>query len=139
MKCRVVNGTSLMFISTHLTAHEGVVHCQRRNDSIAQILAACRVSDKRFDASLQVRHMFFNGDMNYRTTFDPAVPTASSYAADATVAAGGSDDDDAGGGGEASEDTRDAQLMSVLQLISDEKWFIYFSVEEHVQQSLHPY
>jgi hypothetical protein len=70
-------GTSLAFISCHLTAHEGVAYCGMRNDSIKEILGGVRVGDERFDVSNQKHHLFFMGDMNYRTCFDSETPPRS--------------------------------------------------------------
>lgn len=64
------HGTTLAFISTHLTAHEGVAYCGMRNDSIKEILGGVRVGDERFDVSNQKHHVFWMGDMNYRTCFE---------------------------------------------------------------------
>jgi hypothetical protein len=70
-----VDGTSLAFISCHLTAHEGVKHCGERNASIVEILGGARAGDERFDVSQQFHHVFWMGDMNYRLTFNSDVPT----------------------------------------------------------------
>ena len=70
-------GTSMAFISCHLTAHEGVKNCEMRNNSVAEILGGVRAGDTRFDVSGQRHHVFFMGDMNYRLTSDPAVPHSS--------------------------------------------------------------
>ncbi len=70
-----IHGTKLAFISCHLTAHEGVKHCEARNQSIREILGGVRAGDKTFDVAEQYHHVFWIGDMNYRTTIDPAVPT----------------------------------------------------------------
>jgi hypothetical protein len=69
-----VDGTSLAFVSCHLAAHEGVTKCAARNSSIVEILGGIRARDKRMDPSVQFHHTIWMGDMNYRTTFDPAVP-----------------------------------------------------------------
>ena len=132
---RNVDGTSLMFISSHLTAHEGVKHCKQRNDSIAEILSSCRVSDTRFDAHLQVHHTFFNGDMNYRTTFDPSTPSMSEYEKESLQVAE-SDEETEVSESKDEEDIRDAQLQSTLELISQEKWCkLLFSNREVVDRS----
>eukprot|EP00428_Durinskia_dybowskii_P069926 CAMPEP_0170390526 /NCGR_PEP_ID=MMETSP0117_2-20130122/19194_1 /TAXON_ID=400756 /ORGANISM="Durinskia baltica, Strain CSIRO CS-38" /LENGTH=646 /DNA_ID=CAMNT_0010646579 /DNA_START=65 /DNA_END=2005 /DNA_ORIENTATION=+ len=65
-----VDGTKLAFISCHLTAHEGVKHCEERNASIAEIFGGVRAGDQRWDVAEQFHHVFWMGDMNYRTTFD---------------------------------------------------------------------
>ena len=70
-------GTTLAFVSTHLTAHEGVAYCAMRNDSIKEILGGVRVGDERFDVSNQKHHIFWMGDMNYRTCFDSETPPRS--------------------------------------------------------------
>lgn len=70
-------GTSLSFITCHLTAHEGVAFCAMRNDSIKEILGGVRVGDERFDVSNQKHHVFWMGDMNYRTCFDTETPPRS--------------------------------------------------------------
>ena len=69
-----VDGTSLAFISTHLAAHEGVKKCAVRNESTQEILGGVRAGDMTLDPSVQFHHTFLMGDMNYRVTFDPAVP-----------------------------------------------------------------
>ena len=71
-----IYGTTLAFVSTHLTAHEGVAYCAMRNDSIKEILGGVRVGDERFDVSNQKHHIFWMGDMNYRTCFDSETPRA---------------------------------------------------------------
>ena len=72
-------GTKLSFLSCHLAAHEGVNHCEMRNNSIKEILTGVRLSnyDDRFDISSTSHHMFWMGDMNYRLTNDPTLPKAS--------------------------------------------------------------
>ena len=70
-----VHGTKLAFISCHLAAHEGVKHCEARNQSIIEILGGVRAGDKTFDVAEQYHHVFWMGDMNYRTTIDPAAPS----------------------------------------------------------------
>ncbi|KAJ1426998.1 Endonuclease/exonuclease/phosphatase [Ochromonadaceae sp. CCMP2298] len=65
-----VDGTSLAFISCHLSAHEGVKHCEERNASIYEIFGGVRAGDVRFDVAEQSHHLFWMGDMNYRTTYD---------------------------------------------------------------------
>ena len=70
-------GTALAFVSTHLTAHEGVAYCAMRNDSIKEILGGMRIGDERFDVSNQKHHTFWMGDMNYRTCFDDETPPRS--------------------------------------------------------------
>ena len=72
-----VDGTSLAFISSHLSAHEGVKNCSTRNDSTVEILGGVRARDQRYDPAVQFHHIFWMGDMNYRITFDPAVPDRS--------------------------------------------------------------
>jgi hypothetical protein len=70
-----LDGTSLSFISTHLTAHEGVKKCILRNDSTKEILGGIRTGPmKDWDPSLSSHHTFWMGDMNYRITFDPNTP-----------------------------------------------------------------
>lgn len=70
----IVDGTKLAFVSCHLTAHEGVHHCEQRNASIVEILGGVRAGDKRIDITEQFHHVFWMGDMNYRVTFDGATP-----------------------------------------------------------------
>ena len=72
-----IDGTSLAFISSHLSAHEGVKNCSTRNDSIVEILGGVRARDHRYDPAVQFHHIFWMGDMNYRITFDPSVPDRS--------------------------------------------------------------
>jgi hypothetical protein len=71
-----VDGTRLVFISTHLCAHEGVKKCAARNDSIREILGGVRskIDDNRFDPTLQAHHAFWMGDMNYRVTLHQETP-----------------------------------------------------------------
>ncbi len=69
-----VHGTSLAFISCHLTAHEGVKNCCFRNESTKEILGGVRSGDVRFDPSAKTHHTFWMGDMNYRITFDRRTP-----------------------------------------------------------------
>ena len=38
----ILDATKFAFISCHLTAHEGVSHCQSRNDSIKEIIGGVR-------------------------------------------------------------------------------------------------
>lgn len=72
-----IYGTTLAFVSCHLTPHEGVNNCYMRNDSIKEILGGVRVRDTRFDVSNQTHHIFWMGDMNYRPSFDGKVPPKS--------------------------------------------------------------
>eukprot|EP00981_Chlorochromonas_danica_P012159 scaffold4581_cov209-Ochromonas_danica.AAC.3 len=65
-----IDGTKLAFVSCHLTAHEGVKHCEERNASIVEILGGVRAGDTRIDITEQFHHVFWMGDMNYRTTFE---------------------------------------------------------------------
>lgn len=65
-----IDGTKLAFVSCHLAAHEGVKYCEERNASIVEILGGVRSGDKRFDITEQFHHVFWMGDMNYRTTYD---------------------------------------------------------------------
>lgn len=71
-----LDGTKLAFFSVHLAAHEGVDMCEIRNSSVEEILGGTRVGDGRFDVTVQSHHTFFMGDMNYRCTFDPTVPSS---------------------------------------------------------------
>jgi hypothetical protein len=77
-----IDGTRLVFVSTHLAAHEGVKKCKARNESIQEILGGIRskLDDDRFDPSLQAHHMFWVGDMNYRVTFKKETPADHSAA-----------------------------------------------------------
>jgi hypothetical protein len=79
-----IYGTTLAFVSCHLTPHEGVQNCYMRNDSIKEILGGVRVRDTRFDASNQTHHIFWMGDMNYRPSFDGKVPPQSKTSAELT-------------------------------------------------------
>eukprot|EP01035_Chromulina_nebulosa_P023805 gene23805-30883_t len=85
-----IDGTKLAFVSCHLTAHEGVKHCEQRNNSIMEILGGARTRDTRFDVAEQSHHIFWMGDMNYRTTFNPAEPKTKTKAP--VVAKSGSTD-----------------------------------------------
>lgn len=71
-----LDGTKLAFFSVHLAAHEGVDMCEIRNSSVQEILGGTRIGDGRFDVAMQSHHTFFMGDMNYRCTFDPTVPSS---------------------------------------------------------------
>ena len=79
----MIDGTKLAFLSCHLAAHEGVEMCEVRNSSVEEILGGVRVLDQRFDVSVQSHHTFFMGDMNYRCTYDTAVPKSQSTFDDA--------------------------------------------------------
>lgn len=46
-----INGTRLAFISCHLTAHEGVKHCEARNSSIIEILVISYLKTYPFNYS----------------------------------------------------------------------------------------
>jgi phosphatidylinositol-3,4,5-trisphosphate 5-phosphatase 2 len=81
-----LDGTRLAFISCHLTAHEGVEHCEERNTSIVEILGGVRAGDKNIDITEQFHHVFWMGDMNYRLTFDPRTPKNVKKNIDASVA-----------------------------------------------------
>eukprot|EP01034_Spumella_vulgaris_P038277 gene38277-47260_t len=69
-----VDGTKFAFISCHLAAHEGIKHCEDRNASIVEILGGVRAGDKTYDIAEQFHHVWWMGDMNYRLTYDKAVP-----------------------------------------------------------------
>lgn len=71
-----VYGTLLAFVSCHLTAHEGIANCALRNQSVEEILGGIRSGfiNKDVDPSVTSHHIFFIGDMNYRTTFDKGNP-----------------------------------------------------------------
>ncbi len=56
-----LDSTKFAFISCHLTAHEGIKHCEERNNSIVEILGGVRAGDKRFDVTAQFHHCFFMG------------------------------------------------------------------------------
>lgn len=71
-----IDGTKLAFISCHLTAHEGALHCAQRNASIVEILGGVRAGDHRFDVAEQFHHVFWMGDMNYRTTYSNEEPNS---------------------------------------------------------------
>lgn len=62
-----IDGTKLAFISCHLTAHEGVTHCEQRNASIVEILSGVRAGDKNIDITEQFHHVFWMGKPNYDT------------------------------------------------------------------------
>mmetsp|Transcript_8288 Transcript_8288/g.10902 ORF Transcript_8288/g.10902 Transcript_8288/m.10902 type:complete len:734 (+) Transcript_8288:154-2355(+) len=61
--------TTVCFVSCHLQAHEGAKNMKARNSSCAEILGGTRVGNKQFDLSTQFHHVFWFGDMNYRTDF----------------------------------------------------------------------
>jgi hypothetical protein len=72
-----IDGTNLSFVSCHLAAHEGVAKCAQRNQSCYEILEGIRAgNDPDLDIAVQFHHTIWMGDMNYRTTFDPKTPTA---------------------------------------------------------------
>ena len=75
-----VNATKMLFVTCHLAAHEGVDKCEIRNKSCFSILEAIRerLTDGQSDISAQFHHIFWMGDMNYRTTFETVLPKAMS-------------------------------------------------------------
>lgn len=56
-----VDGTSLAFVSSHLTAHEGVKKCFLRNASVEEIFSGIRSGNKKLDVPSQFHHTFFMG------------------------------------------------------------------------------
>lgn len=67
----VLRGTSFVFVSSHLAAHESAAKCQRRNEDVAEIFHGIRFGNKKYDF-LQFDHVFWNGDLNYRIEVPPA-------------------------------------------------------------------
>lgn len=72
-----VDDTKFTCISCHLAAHEGVTKCAIRNDSTVEILNGLRSRGDDFDPSQKAHHTFWMGDLNYRITFDTAMPSHS--------------------------------------------------------------
>jgi hypothetical protein len=69
-----VRGTTLAFVSCHLTAHEGADKCYMRNESVKEILGGIRVGKSQYDIVNTSHHVIWMGDMNYRITFDTETP-----------------------------------------------------------------
>ena len=61
-----LNGTSLCFVSCHLSAHEGGKHLADRNSDCREIMSGVDVGQKGLDLGSQFHHCFWMGDMNYR-------------------------------------------------------------------------
>jgi hypothetical protein len=61
-----VGSTSLGFISSHLAAHEGGSHMEKRHENCREILDGVRVGDRGLDVVCQSEHTFWMGDLNYR-------------------------------------------------------------------------
>ena len=61
----VLRGTSFVFVSSHLAAHESAEKCMRRNEDVAEIFHGVRFGNKKYDL-MQFDHVFWNGDLNYR-------------------------------------------------------------------------
>jgi len=59
-------GTSFAFISSHLAAHEGKSHRERRCADCAEILEEARVGWEKGDVLCQTDHLFWMGDLNFR-------------------------------------------------------------------------
>ena len=66
----VVDQTSLCFVGSHLTAHEGAAKCQQRNTNVKSILEGVRFGNKSIDIASQYHFAFWFGDMNYRTKYE---------------------------------------------------------------------
>lgn len=66
------NNTRLSFISAHLAAHEGESYYQKRCADVRSILREGKTYDlsKRLDVAVSSHHVFFLGDLNFRTKFD---------------------------------------------------------------------
>jgi len=131
-----MSGTKLAFLSCHLTAHEGVKHCKQRNDSIIEILGGARTMDSRFDVSEQSHHMFWMGDMNYRTTYSTVVPKSKSTKSISPSSTPSpkeeiptsvddvdlQDDDDSDDDKSDCVDDRSEQMLSTYKMIQEEDW-----------------
>lgn len=61
-----LKGTSLCFLSCHLSAHEGGKHLASRNEDCREILSGIDLGQKGIDFASQFHHCFWMGDMNYR-------------------------------------------------------------------------
>lgn len=61
-----VDRTTFGFVSTHLAAHEDQKKVEKRNKMIGEILAGARVGYKKLEFDVQLHHVFWFGDMNYR-------------------------------------------------------------------------
>ena len=54
-------GTTLSFITCHLTAHEGVAFCAMRNDSIKEILGVLELATRDLMFRIKKHHVFWMG------------------------------------------------------------------------------
>ena len=128
-----IDGTSLAFISTHLAAHEGVKKCAMRNESTTEILGGVRSGDMTLDPSVQFHHTFWMGDMNYRITFDPAVPDRAftDRVQDEKEQAGGktSAKEEVDEEYEETDERRD-QLDKIYHMIENEDWVGLLALDE---------
>ena len=61
MCCLNRDATSLVFVSSHLAAHEGTTHCQRRNADVASIMKAAKKNIRCPKLSLRPLRSIFSG------------------------------------------------------------------------------
>lgn len=135
--------TKFAFISCHLAAHEGVDKCKTRNDSCFEILEGFneRLGNGETDILAQYHHVFWMGDMNYRTTFDPKVPQGETKHVPVQLdgaAAAAADEEAKKENFEDEEDTEVAEetpqrkeiLKTVYQWVKEENWQAILSKDE---------
>jgi hypothetical protein len=58
-------GTSIVFVNSHLAAHESAAKCNKRNSNVREIFGGLRFGNKMFDMT-QFDHVIWCGDLNYR-------------------------------------------------------------------------
>lgn len=66
--------TSISFVSSHLSAHEGDAHLERRNQSCREVLQTASVGKDSLDFASNVDYAFWMGDMNYRINLKRGEP-----------------------------------------------------------------
>jgi len=147
----MVDGTRLVFVTTHLAAHEGVSKCAARNDSIQEIMGGIRskLDDDRFDPTLQAHHVFWMGDMNYRVTLKKECPQTSDKARALLnermkdlklVKSGGKvsaklrvdeiEEDDEQAAATVGDATRQQELNHIANMIENEQWADILELDE---------
>jgi len=72
--------TELCFVNTHLAAHSGEKHLERRNESVSEILQGIELGDRKIDLDCQFPHIFWFGDLNYRIDIDRIVEYQKDFA-----------------------------------------------------------
>ena len=68
--CLNVDATPLVFVSSHLSAHEGASKCLRRNADVMNIMREAKKNIRcpKLDIEAIGHHIFWLGDLNYRVT-----------------------------------------------------------------------